>query len=119
MVTTSCRFLVTALDDERPTTFERSEGSEVEAVASASRHRQYANDQTSLVLGVYIIFIQQVIGEEVRDQLSSRGRVAPSLIYPWSRCSWYTKVALSSIVQQPFVVVYYRCHSIAVYGSGS
>ena len=70
MVTTSCRFLVTALDDERPTTFERSEGSEVEAVASASRHRQYANDQTSLVLGVYIIFIQQVIGEEVRDQLS-------------------------------------------------
>ena len=47
MVTTSSRFLVTALDDERPTTFERSERSEVEATASTSRDRQYANDQTS------------------------------------------------------------------------
>ena len=44
---TSCRFLVTTLDDEKPTTSGRSERSEVEAVASTSRDRQYANDQTS------------------------------------------------------------------------
>ena len=44
---TSCRFLVATLDVEKPTTFERSERSEVEAVASTSRDRQYTNDQTS------------------------------------------------------------------------